>query len=248
MLINGQTHLVLESDFPNKRFSQIENIDQKVNEASAKEVVKDFESLKYINRDRDTIKEYIIKYGAVSISVKSDKQWDNYKGGIYHNDEVTQYRGGHQVVIIGWDDNYSRNNFVYEKPKSNGAWLILNSWGTQWGNKGTAWVSYEDYGIDLKNTQFIGSVTLANGEIIKTEDIEEDKEKQKEHDRQIEEIKREQAGLDRQDNTQQIEQSKKQNIFEIESMQNIFIILFVVAFILLITGIILKSSQKKKNK
>ncbi len=236
MLINGQTHLVLESDFPNKRFSQIENIDQKVNEASAKEVVKDFESLVYINRDKDTIKEYIIKYGAVSVSVTSDKQWDNYKGGIYHNDEITQYRGGHQVVIIGWDDNYSRNNFVYEKPEHDGAWLVLNSWGSNWGNNGTAWISYEDYDIDLEHTQFIGSVTLANGETIETEDMKEDREKQKEHDKQVDDVFRKQAGLDKDDVQDTKQNSKKQNIF---------IIVFAVAVILLIIGIILKSKKHK---
>lgn len=214
MLINGQTHLVLESDFPNKRFSQIENIDQKVNEVSTNAVVKEFENLVYISKGEKTIKEYIMKYGAVSVSVTSDKQWDNYKGGIYHNDEITQYRGGHQVVIIGWDDNYSRNNFVYEKPQKDGAWLVLNSWGTNWGNNGTAWVSYEDYDIDLKNTGFIGSVTLANGEIIETEDMEEDREKQKEHDKQVDEVFRKQAGLDKDDVQDAKQNPKKQNIFE----------------------------------
>ena len=36
----------------------------------------------------------------------------------------------HTVVIIGWDDNYSVENFnENQRPTENGAWIIKNSWG-----------------------------------------------------------------------------------------------------------------------
>ena len=35
----------------------------------------------------------------------------------------------HAVVIVGWDDNYDKSNFL-QKPKNNGAFLVRNSWGT----------------------------------------------------------------------------------------------------------------------
>lgn len=49
----------------------------------------------------------------------------------------------HSVTIIGWDDNYPAENFNI-KPSQNGAWLIKNSWGEDFGNEGTMWISYED--------------------------------------------------------------------------------------------------------
>ncbi len=52
-------------------------------------------------------------------------------------------RGGHAVTIIGWDDNYSRDNFSPNKPNKDGAWLVQNSWGSSWGNEGCFWMSYE---------------------------------------------------------------------------------------------------------
>ncbi len=42
--------------------------------------------------------------------------------------------GGHAQCVVGYDDN-----------KYNGAFLIMNSWGPQWGNNGFAWVRYADF-------------------------------------------------------------------------------------------------------
>lgn len=51
----------------------------------------------------------------------------------------------HAVSIIGWDDNYSKDNFnPAHKPSRDGAWLVKNSWGTNWGDEGCFWISYED--------------------------------------------------------------------------------------------------------
>lgn len=55
--------------------------------------------------------------------------------------------GGHCICVIGYDDNYFQQD---------GAFLIQNSWGPQWGKNGRAWISYKDlvyftneaYGID----------------------------------------------------------------------------------------------------
>ncbi len=42
--------------------------------------------------------------------------------------------GGHAMCVIGYDDY-----------KNGGSFLIMNSWGTQWGNGGFAWVRYTDF-------------------------------------------------------------------------------------------------------
>lgn len=48
--------------------------------------------------------------------------------------EKDTLRGGHAMCVVGYDDN-----------KYGGAVLIMNSWGTRWGNGGFTWVRYSDY-------------------------------------------------------------------------------------------------------
>jgi hypothetical protein len=56
----------------------------------------------------------------------------------------------HAVAIIGWDDNYSASNFLENhQPPADGAWIIRNSWGSQYGNKGYFYLSYYDKTICL---------------------------------------------------------------------------------------------------
>ncbi|MGN0173202.1 MAG: lectin like domain-containing protein, partial [Acutalibacteraceae bacterium] len=62
----------------------------------------------------------------------------------------------HAVLIIGWDDNYSKENFNEdERPEHDGAWLVRGSWGLDYGNNGTIWISYEDATIE-----YSGSYTI----------------------------------------------------------------------------------------
>ena len=216
---------VLESDFPTKEYTVNETNQKKFNEATTKAVVESFEFAGNISKDEETMKKYIMSYGGVFTSTTTGNQWHNYKGGIYRSEPVSTNRVEHGVIVIGWDDNYSKDNFYYEKPENDGAWLVLNSWGTDWGNNGTGWVSYEDYYNVIGNSSYIKSLTLSNNEIIKTEyTTKQDK------------IKKPETPVIEQET---IEPTKTNN------MQNIFIIVFAVAVILLIIRIILKSKKHK---
>lgn len=44
------------------------------------------------------------------------------------------HSGGHAMAVIGYDDS-----------KYNGAFLVENSWGTNWGNGGYTWIKYPDF-------------------------------------------------------------------------------------------------------
>lgn len=92
----------------------------------------------------DEMKNMIVEYGAVYVSVNASPQNYNSATGAIYSTEYTE-NTNHGIAVIGWDDNYSRTNFrTNKRPEGNGAWLIKNSWGTDWGENGFGWVSYED--------------------------------------------------------------------------------------------------------
>ncbi len=93
----------------------------------------------FIGED-ELLKLYLLAHGAVSIGVYWDTSYMSSKFAYYN---PSSKKGGHAVTIIGWDDNYSRDNFFPLKPEKNGAWLVQNSWGTSWGYGGCFWMSYE---------------------------------------------------------------------------------------------------------
>ena len=61
------------------------------------------------------------------------------------NDPDCPYKesSSHALLVVGYDDNYSADNFNIP-PKHDGAWLLKNSWGADYGSDGYYWVSYEE--------------------------------------------------------------------------------------------------------
>jgi C1A family cysteine protease len=86
--------------------------------------------------DNDGIKRAILDYGAVYTTLYATGAKNQYYSGTKNPD--------HAVVIIGWDDNYSKSKFGSNQPPGDGAWICKNSWGTNWGYNGYFYVSYYD--------------------------------------------------------------------------------------------------------
>lgn len=102
-------------------------------------------------KDYEVIKRFIYLYGGVESALYMDFE-DSVFESQYYNDETNSfcYTGteisNHDIVIVGWDDDYPAENFVGEVTE-NGAFLCQNSWGESFGNQGTFFVSYEDVNI-----------------------------------------------------------------------------------------------------
>lgn len=100
---------------------------------------------------KDTIKEAIRTYGAVSIGLTAVDTSEDGDTNKYYSDTTWAYykhsaegsTPDHAVTIVGWDDDFSLDNFIL-KPKAKGAWIIRNSWGTAYHDKGYYYASYEE--------------------------------------------------------------------------------------------------------
>ena len=87
------------------------------------------------------VKKAILNYGAVSVNYASSEvePYFNVETFAYYNNESVP--SDHAVAIVGWDDNYSADNFLIAPP-GDGAWIVKNSWGSDWGDEGYFHISY----------------------------------------------------------------------------------------------------------
>lgn len=110
-----------------------------------KDYFKEDEQESELKNFQSVIKTHIMNYGSVWAGVEMINDEENLF--LADSEEILYTDGPHAISIIGWDDNYSKDNFESpegEKPKHDGAYIVANSWGKTWGNNGYFYISYED--------------------------------------------------------------------------------------------------------
>jgi len=98
---------------------------------------------------KNLIKQFVFDYGAAAIGYchagimpRGYTQAVGRNGMIsFFSTNHTASPQSHTAAIVGWDDNYSSGNFRV-RPPGNGAWLVKNSWNTDWSDGGYFWMSY----------------------------------------------------------------------------------------------------------
>lgn len=107
----------------------------------------------YFIPDNDiiNIKKAIREYGAVfSTMLWSDNYLNSYTNA--YNASVSG-EANHAITLVGWDDNYSKNNFL-TKPSGDGAFLVKASNGSSYYNNGYFYISYYDNFVGKENFVF----------------------------------------------------------------------------------------------
>jgi C1A family cysteine protease len=102
--------------------------------------------------DTTSIKNSLLENGPLQVNMMSDENFYSYETGITTYYCPNNYTLNHAVTLVGWDDNLNISNAPVD-----GAWLIKNSWGTDWGDDGYFWLSYADssslnYAVSFNST------------------------------------------------------------------------------------------------
>lgn len=126
-------------------------------------------------KDYEKVKEFVFKYGGVQTAIYSAlTNAQSYSP--YYNQEKSAYcyigaeKPNHEIMIIGWDDNYPKENFNTEV-EGDGAFLCQNSWGSDFGDGGFFYVSYYDVNIGIHNVAYTGIEEADNYDRIYQSDL-----------------------------------------------------------------------------
>lgn len=91
--------------------------------------------------------------------IADDPEGRNAAAGVVGQKYVTRWGDGvdHALTIVGYDDrivfDLDSNNVYGEKDKDEtGAWIIVNSWGNGWANKGFIYCPYK-YGFPVRQQE-----------------------------------------------------------------------------------------------
>lgn len=127
----------------------------------------------YKNIDR--IKEDIFIYGGVQSAIYCTDLVNDTDSRYYNQDKFAYYYDGeknpnHDVVIIGWDDSFSADNFP-SKPLANGAFICQNSWGKKFGDEGVFYVSYFDNNLCTQSVVYTKIEDATNYDTIYQSDL-----------------------------------------------------------------------------
>lgn len=126
-------------------------------------------------KDFGAIKRAVYEIGGVQSAFYMPQTAGAERNRYYNEETCSFYYNGtmepnHDIVIVGWDDSYPKENFV-QQPTSDGAFLCMNTWGAQFGDGGYFYISYEDSRIGDSCVAYTGVESVGNYDHIYQTDL-----------------------------------------------------------------------------
>ena len=117
----------------------------------------------YNPRGTEAIKQQLLANRGVAISINAEssrpdqttKKWKYLSPNWAQYTYESVFNNLHAVCIVGWDDDYPKENFIEgHQPPENGAWLVRNSWGSDYNEFPTN--GYRHWGIEQEENKHNG--------------------------------------------------------------------------------------------
>lgn len=119
-------------------------------DASTKQIAREFAVADWrrVNHlDEMEIKTQIASGFPVLIGMIVDSEFMGLGDNIY--DAIgTQDKGGHAMVVVGYDDGIE-------------AYKVINSWGTDWGRDGFGWISYTAFSKKVREAYVVQDIVVS---------------------------------------------------------------------------------------
>ncbi|CRK86768.1 CLUMA_CG000600, isoform A [Clunio marinus] len=79
-----------------------------------------------LNGNEKRLKDIVANYGPVAVAINAAPSLTNYRSGVYYNRRCSKSIN-HAVLLVGYG---------HDKKSKLDYWLVKNSWGSSWGEKG----------------------------------------------------------------------------------------------------------------
>ncbi|GMR30903.1 hypothetical protein PMAYCL1PPCAC_01098, partial [Pristionchus mayeri] len=76
--------------------------------------------------DEEALKSAVALIGPISVLIVASPSFQHYGDGVYYEEGCSSEDVNHAVLVVGYGTD----------PRGGDYWLVKNSWGTSWGEKG----------------------------------------------------------------------------------------------------------------